>query len=357
MVRLYKRDKYWYIDFQYKGRRYQRSLGVTSRVAAEAARGRVEFTLAQGKSPFEARSISLYELIRIYLEYCVGRNRPHTLKTKRLYCERFLKHFGNAPINDITRADVERYVLKRAETAGAFTVNRELATLRHALNFAIERDLIERNPAAKIKLLPEEKRFIKILSDDELSHYFSWCAENDPLLYDLSVVAFSTGLRRGDVLKIRGEDIDDRRGVLNVKVSKRRGELILYLPLNDAVREVLARRKKRYGKNYIFPGKNGGHQIEFKRRFARAVRETGIEFRFADLRHNCATALLGLGADLRTVQSTLGPSSITTTERYLTLIDERQRQALNRLGEKIVAHTLRNPSEFLPPKKRKKVTP
>ena len=241
-------------------------------------------------------------------------------------------------MGDITRAEVERYLVKRSKSAGNFTVNREMATLRHILNFAVERGLLERNPASKIKLLAEEKRAIRVLSDDELARYFSWCKNNDELMYDLSVIGFNTGLRRGDILKIRGEDVDERRGVLAVKVSKRRGELVLYLPLNDVVMEVLSRRKKRLGKGYLFPGENGGHLVEFKRRFARAVRETGIEFRFADFRHNCATALITTGADLKTVQATLGHSSITTTERYLAVIDERQREALKRLGEKVVTN-------------------
>ncbi len=282
--------------------------------------------------------MSLEDLVRSYLEYCAGRNRPHTVKVKGWYCERFLKHLGNVPIGDITRADVERYLLKRSKSAGNFTVNREMATLRHVLNFAIERGLLERNPASKIKMLPEEKRPIRVLSDEELARYFSWCKGNDPLLYDLSIIAFNTGLRRGDIIKIRGEDVDERRRVLAVKVSKRRGELVLYLPLNDVAQEVLQRRKKRFGKEYLFPGENGTHLVEFKRHFARAVKETGIEFRFADFRHNCATALITTGADLKTVQTTLGHSSITTTERYLAVIDERQREALKRLGEKVVTN-------------------
>lgn len=339
MASVYKRGKSWYIDFKYRGRRYQRSLGLTSRAAAEAAKTRIELAVGQGKSPFANRSLSLEELVRSYLEYCAGRNRPHTLKIKRWYCERFLKHFGNVAIGEITRTDVERYLLKRGKNAGNFTVNREMATLRHVMNFAVERELLERNTASKIKLLPEEKRAIRILSDEELLGYFSWCKNNDELMYDLSVIAFNTGLRRGDIIKVRGEDVDERRGILAVKVSKRRGELVLYLPLNDVVLEVLRRRKKRFGKGYLFPGENGKHLVEFKRRFARAVRETGIEFRFADFRHNCATALLTTGADLKTVQITLGHSSITTTERYLAVIDERQREALKRLGEKVVTNT------------------
>ena len=49
MASVYKRGKNWYVDFKYKGRRYQRSLGVKSRVAAEAARTRIELAVGQGK--------------------------------------------------------------------------------------------------------------------------------------------------------------------------------------------------------------------------------------------------------------------------------------------------------------------
>ena len=65
-----------------------------------------------------------------------------------------------------------------------------------------------------------------------------------------------------------------------------------------------------------------------------SVAATGIKFRFMEFRHNCATALLETGADIHTVKEILGHSSITTTARYLALVDERKRAAVERLGFK-----------------------
>ena len=334
MARIFKIGKTFYVDIVVNGRRIRRSLGVKNKAAAEAARARLELTVAQGKPPFIDGDIRLEDLIEVYLAYCEARNTTKTVSLKRTYLGRFLEFAGNVGVRSIKRADVENYLSGRAKSGEYPAVNRELTTLKHFLNFAIQRELIEKNPAVGIKKLPEKRRPTRLLSERELDAYFDYCHKNDPLLYDLSVVAYHTGLRRGDIVKIKGEDVDVERRTLTVVVSKRRGELTLTLPLNGTVHEVLARRSNDNGNDYLFPGRNVDHIVDFKRRFERAKKAIGVDFRFMEFRHNCATALLQSGVDIYTVKEILGHTSLTTTERYLKLVDERKRAALNKLDRK-----------------------
>jgi site-specific recombinase XerD len=319
VARLFKFPKspYWYIDFKYQGRRYRRSLSVTSKKAADEIRKRVELKLAQGKNPFAGETLG--PILKRYLEYCEGINSPSTLYNKKIYCRRFLEYFGDV---SLTLEDVERYFKNHG--GGNATKNRELAVLRHAYNFTIKRGHVETNPTEGIALLPEKRKAVKILSPAELEKWFAWCRENDPTLYDLSVIAFNTGLRKGDIVKIRGEDLRGNRLAVAVSKTKR----LQYIPVNDDAREVLERRKK---DGRIF------NLSRFDKRFKRGLRGTGLNFRFHDFRHMFATAILGLGTDLRTTQGLLGHSKITTTERYLALIDARLDEAVGKLSGKHTA--------------------
>jgi integrase len=333
MARIYKRGRLWYVDYCLGRKRVRQSLGVTTKAAAEAARAAIELQLAQGKSPGAVLGFTLQEIAPSYFAFCESRNNAATLKDKRRYVARFAAFLGGKPLREVERADVEDYQTRRKNAgAGNALVNRELAYIKHFFSYALARGVVVANPCRGVKMLPEVKRTPRILSESELRRYFAWCRANDPLLYDLSVVAYNTGLRRGDLLKIRGADVNDDRYELAVSVSKRNGELALTLPLNEDALKVLSRRKAECGDGFLFPGKSGGHLTDFKGRFLRAVAATGIKFRFMEFRHNCATALLEAGADIFDVQQILGHSSITTTTRYLALVDERKRAAIERLG-------------------------
>lgn len=334
MAALQERNGIFYISCYFKGTRYQRSTGCRTPRAAALALAECEERIQRGEHPFESGPVGFDELVSSYLEYCERFNALRTVYIKRIYCQRFSGHFGRMPVATIDRGDIERY-LRGRDGIGTTTVNREYATLRNMLNYAVDCGWLQASPANRIKLLPEEPRPPRILTDDELRRYFDWCRENDPRLYDLSTVAFNTALRPGDILKIQGVDVDVENASLRVRVKKLRGEL-KYLPLNKAGLEVLSRRKDKHGDGYLFPGRHDGHQVEFKRRFKHAVKATGIEgFTFGQFRHNCAMALRRRGVDIYTLKELLGHASVTTTEKaYLTIEPDRQREAVDRLDER-----------------------
>jgi len=287
--------------------------------------------MANKKSPSTGEDVTLNDVIASYISYCTVRNTARTISLKRTYLRRFVDFAGNVPIHDIKCPLVEDFMSHRALNGNAPANNRTLTVLKHFFNFAARRDLVDGNPCQGIKSFPEKRKPIKILGEDELKSYFDYCRANDPLLYDLSAVAFGTGLRRGDILKIRGADVDGEKRLLTVQVSKRSGELTLHLPLNDWVFDVLSRRKNEHGDGYLFPGRNNSHLVDFKRKFERAKKATGVEFRFGEFRHNCATALLRAGVNVYVVKELLGHTSVNTTARYLKLLGDDLRAAVDKL--------------------------
>ena len=341
-VRLYKeRNGYWYVDIHNRGRRTRGSLGTRVKEVALAAARRIERDLAEGRKPFG--HFTLAPFLDTYLQYCEGRNARRTIKDKDRFRELFLGIFGDVPIESISRSDIDRYV--KVRNAGAATTNRELAMLKHALNFALDRELIPRNPAARVKMLPERRREIRILTTQELFTWFTWCRKNDIRLYNLSVIALNTGQRPGDILKIRGEDVNMEMGLIEVVVSKT-GKTN-YIPLNDITTAIFRRLRR---KGYVFPGREGHLTYSpFYASFLRAKAATALSFRFYDFRHNAAIRLLEAGADIVTISDILGHADIKTTrDYYLPIVDKRKRAALQRLAAKSGGKMAEIPGDLSP---------
>jgi hypothetical protein len=138
MARIFKRGRYWYIDYARRGGRVRASLGVTTKAAAEAARAQIELQLAQGQSPGAGMGYAVEEVAPSYYAFCESRNSAATLKDKRRYVARFAAFLGGKPLREVERADVEDYQTRRKkEGASNVLVNRELAYIKHFFSYAL----------------------------------------------------------------------------------------------------------------------------------------------------------------------------------------------------------------------------
>lgn len=173
---------------------------------------------------------------------------------------------------------------------------------------------------------------------------------------DIILIAAFTGLRMGEVVKIRGEDVDLDGMTLR---SIRKGDLDWQGTLNDELLEI-AKRYPCSGwwfpspyKNELFP-EGGGHILmaSASDRVSKAIRSAGISDRRItghSLRHYAATEMIRRGASVRAVQEFLGHSSLATTQLYadVTLDDMR---AANDLMPHIAAPAKSGRRKTLPKK-------
>lgn len=150
---------------------------------------------------------------------------------------------------------------------------------------------------------------------------------------DIITIAALSGLRIGEVVKIRGEDVDLEGGILR---SVRKGSLEHVIALNVILLD-LARTYPREGWWFPSPYKNrqfpdGGGHILMKSasdRVSRAIRNAGItdpNLTAHSLRHFYATTLLKQGVNIRVVQELLGHASLATTQLY-TEVDQDDMRA------------------------------
>lgn len=199
----------------------------------------------------------------------------------------------------------------------AATINRSLATLKKGLALAWERGLTPINYGAAVKSLPTHNKREMFLSVEQVSHLAECGSEG---VRAAVWIALLTGCRRGEILKMRPEDIGPDTITIhsgNTKTLRTR-----VIPIVPALRPWLAAIPLQY-KDYE------GLKSSFQR--ARIKAEMPW-VNFHDLRHSCASILMATGADLYTVSKILGHSTITTTQRYAHLEVSQQRDALAKLG-------------------------
>jgi integrase len=238
------------------------------------------------------------------------------------------------------------------------TTNRDIATLKACLNKAVEWGVVPENPIARVKLARVDKSTpIRVLSLQEeqqlrdalrsrdadlrvnresanewrdkrgypLQRRFGHFADH---LEPIVLLALNTGMRRGELLHLRWDDLDNN--ALTVRGSGSKNQQTRVIPLNGEAGEVL--RFWTSDSDWIFPGKLESALTTIKRSWTGLRDRANLpDVRFHDLRHTFATRLLQRGVDIKTVSSLLGHQDIAVTARYLHATDDSKRKAVELL--------------------------
>ena len=274
----------------------------------------------------------------------------------------YLRQFGfeAKPLTDIRLADVETWRVKRQKKGRSpATINRMCATLKAALQRAVDWELIPDNPLARLKPLRiDKRRVMRYLTDNENQRLLAALKARDDKLrnertsgnqwrrergYDLLpelgeyadnltpliLLALNTGLRRGELWNLAWGDVDLKRKMLTVHGKGAKSKQTRHIPLNGAAVHVL---KTHRGKAIPLPTVPVFGRAEFKKAFASVLDAAQIEgFRFHDLRHTFASRLVSAGIPLNTVRELLGHASLEMTLIYAHLAPDNLRQAVEAL--------------------------
>jgi integrase len=330
---LYRRGRIWYADFYLDGQRVQTSTGTPIRREAERF---LAMRLA-GDQPIRPIRISLEEFGRRYMEYAQANKRSWVRDGQLL--KQLSGFYKSALLSDIGTMSVESYKLHRMKQVSPATVNREIALLKHMYNLAEAWGLHRgRNPVKAVRFLPENNLKLRTLSEEEEARLLPRC----PLyLHDMIVFAIHTGLRSGDIFRLKWEDINTRENQLKIIVRKTNREL--ELPLSDKVTAILAKWRAIRRCPYVFYNQLTGDRFhDVKTALKKAVAAAGLtDITWHTFRHTFATRLVAGNADLVTIKELMGHAEIKTTMRYAHTSRQAKRRAVNLLSDKVVT----DPSE------------
>lgn len=197
------------------------------------------------------------------------------------------------------------------------TINRSLACIKKGLELAWRKKLTSENYGLRIKAVPVNNKREVFLTVDQVRKLAQRCT---PQVQAVIWFALLTGARRGEILKIREEDIG--LDTITLPASHTKMNRTRVIPIIPPLRPWL----QHFPVSVTFEG--------IKSAWQRARTAEGMEHvNFHDLRHSCASIMLGLGVDLYTISKVLGHSNVQTTQRYAHLQVDAQREALGRLGK------------------------
>lgn len=232
---------------------------------------------------------------------------------------------------------------KRGKGMADHSVRSCHAVCQMALDRAVEAKLIHGNPAAGCRLPPIKGREMQVLTQEEMRRFLIQAKAEG--MYELFLLDLTTGMRRGELLALRWDDLDFATGKLRIdkQFCPVGGKLIVSEPktkaanraiiLPPAMLEVLAEYKKGIFSDLMFPSRIKPDQpIDpgyVRKRLQVILKRAGCKsVRFHDLRHTFATMSLENEMDVKTLSAIIGHvSSATNLNTYTHITDEMRRKA------------------------------
>jgi integrase len=238
------------------------------------------------------------------------------------------EYFGEKRLRRITYADLRDFRAARLQTKSdrtdrnlsIATVNRELSTARRMFNVAVTEGWIIRNPfnaGPPLISTADERRRERILTADEEKGLLLACAERQRAhLRPLVIAALDTGMRKGELLKLRWSQVDLGARVIHVRAFHTKTMTARDVPISQRLHAELQRLwdiSPKDGEGLVF-----GIRDNVRMAFDSARTDAELsDVRFHDLRHTAATRLVQRGLSLAEVGRILGHSQPITTYRYV----------------------------------------
>ena len=215
--------------------------------------------------------------------------------------------------------------------------------LRRTVNFGIKRGLVSSLPF-KIEIPRLNNQTTEDLRPDQLKKLIQALdEEEDQTLSNVMRLALFTGMRRGEILKLKWSDIDTERGFITLRDPK--GGPDQKIPLSISASDVISNIPATPKSPYIFPGRyEGTHMAALPRKSLNRVRKAaGLPKSFRPLhglRHVYASMLASSGkVDMYTLQKLLTHKSPLMTQRYAHLRDESLKRAADMAAELVESIT------------------
>ena len=287
--------------------------------------------------------------------------RPSSHQTYKGYIDNLIKpNIGNIPLEKLTTMDLQKFYRKlltkgrveRVESKeqpkglSAKTVRNINQVISSAMDLAVAQKIIPANPTDACELPKVEHKEMQTVPVEQLSAFLEEAKRSG--VYEMYYIELATGLRRGELLGLRWQDIDWKNGIIKVRrqVARVNGEIVeAPLKTKNSYRavtislqaiEVLKQQKSKTHDQYVFPSPNGGpiSPDSVNNMLKRVLERAGIpKVRFHDLLHTFATIALQNVVDIKTVSGMLGHFSAGfTLDTYAHVTTSAQKEAAQTMG-------------------------
>lgn len=337
-----KEEKIYYIMYRKDGKQIHEKAGRQEKdkmtpaqahlLRAEKIKGHVP-TNEENREALEAERKAKegkWTIDRLWEEYKQQRPDVKGIKMDDYRYGKYIKAaFGNKEPKEIIQLDVDRLRLRLLKKKSPQTVKHVLAQLKRIIRFGTGRGLCE-GISFEIAMPRVNNTVTEDLTPDQLKKLLKAIdADSNEQAKAMMKMALYTGMRRGEILKLKWQDVDFQRGF--IFISDPKGGPDQKIPLNDSAREILEGVPKTKS-HYVFPGPSGDKKPCLNRLFIKRIKKAANlpdGFRpMHGLRHVYASMLASSGkVDMYQLQKLLTHKDPRMTQRYAHLRDEALKRA------------------------------
>ena len=320
-VRLKKRGRWWYAHYATPAGYERKALKVTSLKAAQVKAKEIDELLQTGQfAALVQHDKHQQDTFQAFVQEIFLKEYPRwtegTFRSTRTLTKKLLEEFGSLPLTAITADAIESYLARRRgdDDWQPATYNRYLAILKTVFKYAIERGRLRHNPAAPIKTVQVQEKNPRPYSDQEIAKLLEELTAT-PDKRDIAIVAVDTGMRQGELARLKWEDVDFERKQIVVKETKNKEDRTI--PMTNRVHTILAALRQQNQEAQITSLLVWGKPANIRQLLTRAGKRAGIagctQHR---LRDTFATQLADNEAPLDRMKKLLGHKTVEMTLRY-----------------------------------------
>lgn len=229
-------------------------------------------------------------------------------------------------LDELTPQAITEFINLRRKHVKNATINKDLAFISAMLN---KLDLLGYNiPNIKINRFKLKIPAENVKYFDDMDTVKKIIANADACFKPVIYTAIYTGMRRGNLLNLKWEELDFKNNLINILVKDKtvEGGRLVTIPMIPKLKRILQKQPKI--NEYVF--NVDGHPFKDYRYFwKRAIKKAGVKYQnFHTLRHTSATWILQETGNIKLAQQILGHKDIKTTTKYAHVLADEKRDAL-----------------------------
>ena len=340
--------KEWiWIRFSHNGKNYRKTLGLENtkanmKLAKNEIMPQMQLKLYSGEL-FEKTVPTVDEYAKVSFDMHRQTRKESTQADYRISYEKHIKpHLGKKKLDALKPSDIARWQNKVLESVSPRRLKNIRAVLSTIIQDAMRDELIMRNPLPLVKLPRAEKVEIHPFSIDEI---YQILAKADGQFKNFYALGFFTGMRSGEMIGLKWEDVDFFRKEIYIRRAIKMGVVSTpktanstrYIDIIDSLLPYLKEQHRltAHKNSYVFLNDAGEHFYDIKRirntHWKKLLIECNLKYRpIYHTRHTFATIMLENREDILWVSNMLGHTDSTMTlSKYARYIkrDDKKRAA------------------------------
>lgn len=310
------------------GKTCHQKLGRTSAIDLVDARKKAKSLKAEiAANNFDPRAAAKAQRdVLSFREFFTQHYEPYSKPRKRSFPSDLalfngrLRVFWDKKLNQITRQQIQSFHTSLLdEKLAPATCNHHIKLLRHAFNLAVDWDMLEQNPAARVPMFTEDNKVEHYLDDEQLERLLTALRESPARnVANIALFLLSTGARLNEALQATWNQIDRGNQLWRIPARNSKSKRVRSVPLNETALAILEQLGTEGKHEHLFINAQTNKPITSIQRVWNRLRgKAGLpHLRIHDLRHQYASFLVNSGRTLYEVQQILGHSDPKVTTRY-----------------------------------------